>query len=160
MKFEFGCWCDDIQPDSNNVEKFRGHYVFFADFKILFKSGWISVHQSQSFPFPMQFRIFLNPVILGGEWKWSPNSEWNLFRMKWGNLKGIGFKGSTVPSWYPWRKGAKSEKVLVTCNTVLFGVYFWSHLLKNLEEITTYILVSFEYSILVYFRYSILIQFS
>ena len=64
----------------------------------------------------------------------------------------MGFKSFTVHFWYPWRKGAKSEKELVTCNTVLFGVYFWSHnFLKSLEEVTTYILDSLECSILVWF---------
>jgi hypothetical protein len=133
----------------------------FSAFSTLFKSDWISVHQSQSFPFPMYFRIFSNSVILGGVWKWSPISEWDLFRMKLGNMKRIGFKGSTVPSWYPWRKGAKSEKELVTCNIVLFEVYFCSHFLKNNRKLQlTFYLVSFEYSILVYFGYSIFIQFA
>ena len=75
LKFEFGCWCDDL----NNVEKFRGQYVFFQILKFcsnLFEYQRIN-HTKTNHPYNFSsFEILVALGVLIVESKFSTYKIW------------------------------------------------------------------------------------
>ena len=87
-----------FQPDLKKLKKLWKTVCFLQFFTILIKSVWILAHQSYRLELMTNSNTFsnfpCNFVLFTPEGEWKVESKFNT---RFGNLKGIGIKSSTVP---------------------------------------------------------------